>query len=336
MSTGTLLSHFRPAGATGDAGHQGGGGRLRLHNRFGLLLLVLMTTYILSAFVEATWVGALQIGLFVGVTALAAHSGDVKRGMARLLTLAAVGGSVIAITLALTHSSDAVGGVAYLWAAFMLLFAVTLIVRRVLEQPEVSLQSIFGAVSAYMIIGLMFAAIYSAIYHFDGSFFVQGDNHLKTFQYFSFTTLTTLGYGDYTAAQSGGQAVAAMEALLGQIFLATLVARLVAAFRVPDRVQAARSRRASGHDRASPGSAGAGEPAGQGHPADPGHSAGPGRSATTGDPAGSGGQAAPGDLADSADPAYTGGPAGTATPGRRPSPRARARQARRSRLRPER
>jgi voltage-gated potassium channel Kch len=49
----------------------------------------------------------------------------------------------------------------------------------------------------------------------------------------SFTTLTTLGYGDYTAAYSSGQAVAVLEALVGQVFLATLVARLVAAFRAP-------------------------------------------------------------------------------------------------------
>jgi len=53
----------------------------------------------------------------------------------------------------------------------------------------------------------------------------------QTFQYFSFTTLTTLGYGDYTALENSGRAVAVMEALTGQIFLATLVARLVAAFR---------------------------------------------------------------------------------------------------------
>ena len=64
-----------------------------------------------------------------------------------------------------------------------------------------------GVISAYMIIGLMFAAIYGAIYGFDGNtFFAQGAiGNSKTFQYFSFTTLTTLGYGDFTAATSGGR-----------------------------------------------------------------------------------------------------------------------------------
>jgi Ion channel len=233
MSPGFLRSNLRPADGTGGAdGH----GQPSRHVRFGLLLLVLMTTYLLSAFVKGSWVSGLQILLFVWVTALAVHSGDVKRGMARLMIAAAIGGSAIAITLALTHSSGAVGGVGFGWGAVMLLFAVALIIRRVLEQPDVTLQSIFGAVSAYMILGLMFAATYAAVYHFSGQFFVQrGHNDLKTFQYFSFTTLTTLGYGDFTAAGNGGRAFAVLEALTGQIFLATLVARLVAAYRGSDR-----------------------------------------------------------------------------------------------------
>ena len=79
----------------------------------------------------------------------------------------------------------------------------------------------------------MFAAFFAAIYRFSGDKFFAGGEmaNTQTFQYFSFTTLTTLGYGDYTAGYSSGQAVAVMEALTGQIFLATLVARLVASFR---------------------------------------------------------------------------------------------------------
>ena len=66
-------------------------------------------------------------------------------------------------------------------------------------------------------------------------------DNTKTFQYFSFTTLTTLGYGDFTAAQDSGRAVAVLEAMVGQMFLATLVARLVAGFRWSDRAAARHS-----------------------------------------------------------------------------------------------
>jgi len=88
------------------------------------------------------------------------------------------------------------------------------------------------------IIGLMFAAFYAAFGHFGGApqhdFFVDKQPaNPQTFQYFSFTTLTTLGYGDFTAGGDSGRALAVLEALTGQVFLAILVARLVAAYRAP-------------------------------------------------------------------------------------------------------
>jgi len=203
--------------------------------RFGALLLLLVSTYLLSAFASGDWLGALQILLFLGVTTLAIRNGRIGRRAARQAIILTVAGSAAAITLAFTHSADTAGGVAKLWAGLMLLFAVIVIVRRVLAQPTVTLQSIFGAVSAYLIIGLMFASFFAAAWKLSGTaFFGPGEKeNTQTFQYFSFTTLTTLGYGDYTAVKSGGQALAVMEALIGQIFLATLVARLVAAFRGP-------------------------------------------------------------------------------------------------------
>ena len=67
------------------------------------------------------------------------------------------------------------------------------------------------------------------------TFFANGQPaNTQTFQYFSFTTLTTLGYGDFTAAENGGRSIAVLEAMTGQVFLATLVARLVTAYRGPD------------------------------------------------------------------------------------------------------
>ena len=130
-------------------------------------------------------------------------------------------------------------GIASIWAGLVLLFAVVLIVYRVLSFGTVTIQSIYGALSAYLIIGLMFAAFYATIDHLGGGhFFVNGQpDSTQTFQYFSFTTLTTLGYGDFTAAGNSGRAVAVLEALIGQIFLVTLVARLVSAFRAPGEQQ---------------------------------------------------------------------------------------------------
>ena len=121
----------------------------------------------------------------------------------------------------------------WLILTLLLLITVAVLLRQILLMPAVTIQSIFGAVSAYLIIGLMFAAFYSAVYYLHGRyFFAHGEpGTAATFQYFSFTTLTTLGYGDFTATVALGRSVAVLEAMTGQIFLATLVARLVATFR---------------------------------------------------------------------------------------------------------
>jgi ion channel len=282
----------------------GPGSRPPHQDRFGALLLVLVVSYLLSAFVSAAWVSAIQIILFVTVAGLAVRSAQIRRRAVRQLAALTAAGSVVAILLALTHSADAGAGAASLWAALILLFAVAAIVRRVLTHPAVTLQSILGAVSAYMIIGLMFAALYGAMNRFGGGgFFAHGSAaNIKTFQYFSFTTLTTLGYGDFTAAGSGGRAVAVLEALIGQVFLATLVARLVAAFRGPRE------------ERAAGGSAGA-APA-------------------------MGGKRRPGRPAGHAPPVWArraarqGGPDAAAARPTWPAPRARGRPARRSPRRP--
>ena len=203
--------------------------------RYGALLIVLITGYLVSAFIDARWVEALQVVLFTVAMLLALRSAAISRRAVRVVLGAAIIGLPVMFFLSFsTATGDAGSGVANVWTGLVLLAAAVLIVHRVLAFGEVTLQSIYGAFSAYLVIGLMFASFFAAIYHFmDDKFFVLGEvvNGTQTFQYFSFTTLTTLGYGDYTAQYSSGQAVAVLEALTGQIFLATLVARLVSSFR---------------------------------------------------------------------------------------------------------
>jgi Ion channel len=132
-------------------------------------------------------------------------------------------------------------------------------VKRILSFSTVTGQSIFGAISAYLIIGFMFAVFYAAFAQLDGGHFFAGrqPGNSETFQYFSFTTLTTLGYGDFTAAANDGRAIAVIEALTGQVFLATLVARLVAAFRGPRVPAGSPEAGGSGAEGAGAGGSGA-------------------------------------------------------------------------------
>jgi len=207
-------------------------------NRFGLLLFVLVTVYVLSAFVTGTWVKAVEVVLYLAAALLAVRTARVPRRTALLALAVTVGGLAAAMVLVLTFSSGPGAGAGYLLMAVALALAAVLVLYRVLGTgQDVTLQSIFGAISVYMILGFMFAVVYAAINEFGhGDFFAAGEAaSMKTFQYFSFVTLTTVGYGDFTAATSGGRAVAVLEAISGQVFLATLVARLVSAYRGPQR-----------------------------------------------------------------------------------------------------
>ena len=222
----------------GQIGPSGGGGR------YGALLLVLIVTYLLSAFSGTELAIQLQIGLFAAVLVLALRTSPLPGRWPLLIGVIALAGSVGALAVSLT-GTQAGAGAAELWKGFVLLLTAVLVIRRVLAKPVVDIQSIYGALSAYLITGLMFAAFYAAIDHQTHSPFFA-DNQpasTQTFQYFSFVTLTTLGYGDFTAAGNGGRALAVIEALAGQVFLATLVARLVSAYRTPARQATAASRR---------------------------------------------------------------------------------------------
>jgi hypothetical protein len=209
-------------------------GRRESDGRYGLLLLVLIGTYLFSAFNGAHLTTEVQIALFAVVLLLALRTSPLPGRWPVIASAATVTGSVGAFAAALT-GTPAGQGAAELWKALVLLMTAIVVVRRVLAKPTVTIQSIYGALSAYLIIGLMFAACYAAIQRLDTKDFFAGNQPAttQTFQYFSFTTLTTLGYGDFTAARSGGRSIAVMEAVAGQVFLATLVARLVSAYQRP-------------------------------------------------------------------------------------------------------
>ena len=111
-----------------------------------------------------------------------------------------------------------------------------------LAQNEVNSRSVAGAICVYMLFGMLFMFVYgilSLLGH--GPFFAQGTDGTRAIRlYFSYTTLATLGYGDYTAAGNLGHALAVLEALIGQLYLVTVVAVVVTRLR-PGRRRLARA-----------------------------------------------------------------------------------------------
>jgi hypothetical protein len=201
-------------------------------DRYGRLLLLLVVGYTLSAITPDALVAIARLVLFVITLVLALRTSRTGHRTTVVITTIAIIGTVVSSALVLVGRSRLGSAALDAWMTLVLLIVVLVIVRRVLSHRIVTVQTILGAVSAYLIIGMMFAACYGVINDLTPSGFFGGGEvaRVNTLQYFSFTTLTTLGFGDYTAGTNTGQAVTVMEALVGQIFLATLVARLVSGF----------------------------------------------------------------------------------------------------------
>jgi hypothetical protein len=101
-------------------------------------------------------------------------------------------------------------------------------ITRVLRHRRVTHETVLGALCAYVLLGLLFAFVFLAIEELSGPFFAQPGEHPQSeYLYFSFITLTTLGLSASTPSIGLPQALTALEALVGSIFLVTLVARLV-------------------------------------------------------------------------------------------------------------
>ena len=110
-------------------------------------------------------------------------------------------------------------------------YAVVLILKEVLRETEVTRETIFAAVVAYLLIALMWAFLYMLLeLAIPGSFSFPDAgvrNETVRFQYLSFITITTLGYGDITPVTNKASALTILEAVIGQIYMVVLVAWLV-------------------------------------------------------------------------------------------------------------
>jgi Ion channel len=199
--------------------------------RYGAVLLLTLAVAVF-ALVTPDGSGARTIELLAaGATLLVA----VLTSRAPAATRRAAGSAVTVAVLA-AGIAGAVGSPhpALTFASTALLLAVTAavilagLVRLIVERGVV-LQAVFGAVAVYLLVGLTLGFVIGALATgISGAYFASGTDATQSARvYFSFTTLTTTGYGDYTAALRGGRALAVLEMLVGQLYLVTVIAMLV-------------------------------------------------------------------------------------------------------------
>lgn len=220
------------SGARGRLRDVGFAERLRRGDTYGLLLGLIVLDYVgLAVFEDRRWSRAMFAVATGATLILSLHTSHV-RGRATRVALVAT--SIVA-GAALVHGAG--GGGKFMQAASYLMFlllagAPVAIVVRIARHPVVNLETILGAICAYMLLGMIFAGAYRGCDALDsqGFFRQTSDPTPVQFVYFSFTTLTTLGYGDLTPADDYGRVLVSFEALMGQVFLVTIVAGLVGSF----------------------------------------------------------------------------------------------------------
>lgn len=107
-------------------------------------------------------------------------------------------------------------------------FLVAMLLRRLFRTKRVTADTLSSAISAYFLLGILWAFVYSMLARLEpGSFRGMQESGAADFFYFSFVTLTTLGYGDISPVTDTAQTVAVLEAVVGQLYLAITIARLV-------------------------------------------------------------------------------------------------------------
>ena len=108
--------------------------------------------------------------------------------------------------------------------------ALVTINRKIFLEKKVTADTIQGGISVFFLIGALWAMLYSIVYHFDPNAFSESVELIDLYDsmmYFSFTTLTTLGYGDITPVSGLARNLANLEAVAGMMYPAIFIARLV-------------------------------------------------------------------------------------------------------------
>lgn len=210
----------------------------RFTDSYGLVLTLLVATYFVTAIGgDHAWGRAASLVLLAATTWLALRASRVERLLLRWALALIPIITVVAVVATLLGSEETGKGVAAALTVLLVVVAPVAIVKRLASHPIVSLNTFYGAVCVYLLIAMWFASVYSVTGWVQGTpFFAQIQPPAKAgvvdYLYFSFITITTVGYGDLVPVTFLGRmtAFSLMVAGIGIIgALASILASLLVA-----------------------------------------------------------------------------------------------------------
>ena len=199
---------------------------------YGLVLLLVVTTYAISVSMTETRAASIVLTVQLATVWLTLRTSQARR-LVRLvadvvLCLAAIG---VVVSLFAHKPGDQLGGI-FTICCLLYLIAPFSIVRHLMVRREIDIETLLGAIAAYLLIGMFFAFAYKAAGEFGSVPFFgpAGSGSLSQDLFFSFVTMTTVGYGNLVPAANPGQSLAVFEALTGQLFLVVAVGKVIASY----------------------------------------------------------------------------------------------------------
>jgi hypothetical protein len=208
--------------------------RQRLRRRYGahnfervLVLAIAIFVFAIAA-PDEEWTRTVLTLLGSATLVVAVWTSGASVRTVRLAGLVS-GLGVLATAVALLSDRDTSTLVSGIVSASLVAVAPVVIGRALLRAGSVTVQTVLGVLSVYVLIGLAFASLYAVVGAIaDGPFFAGTDaKQVSDYVYFGFITQTTVGYGDFVAVNQVGRALAVLQAVLGQIYLVTVVAVVV-------------------------------------------------------------------------------------------------------------
>jgi hypothetical protein len=201
--------------------------------RYGLLLGAIIVAFAIQGIAEPGKFEEILVAVLLGATLLLAlWVADAKP---RVMWVAALIVTALILTSILEAANGNVGGGATRIANALLVglappAIIVGVLRSLRARQAVTLEAVFGVLCVYILLGMFFASVYGTIDRFGGNPFFAGGQTATVARclYFSFASLTTAGYGDFTARSNLGHTLSVSEALLGQIYLVTVVSLIVA------------------------------------------------------------------------------------------------------------
>ncbi|MGZ6545821.1 MAG: ion channel [Actinomycetota bacterium] len=203
-------------------------------NSYGMVLLLILVTYGLSVSLGGRWSASVVLLVQIATVWFALRTSKARRSLRLTADVVLVAAGVVAIIDVIVHRGGGesmpaifiVGSVLYVIAPFS-------IVRHLITRRTVDVETMLGAIAAYLLIGLSLAYVYRFLGALQSTPFFgsEGAGTMSQDVFFSFTTLTTTGYGNLVPAGQPGQSLAVMEMIIGQLFLVTALGKIVSVWR---------------------------------------------------------------------------------------------------------